>query len=169
MSENSETINKQFDEEILKYKENPIDACDHKTALKLLREYWNDSVEFPTKFWPNSVGRYFPAVVEGTMFLGEEQFAHSDALIIAKERVASLSYKDVARAFIYGVARGITAYRTALPAYLHIKKIPEHEDEYLCEDKYWSAAKSVDTVCGIICIENEGEKFDKHRLAIVIV
>ena len=23
---------------------------------------------------------------------------------------------------------------------------------------HWSAAKSVDTVCGIICIENEGEK-----------
>lgn len=136
MPEYSETINKQFDEEVLKFKENPTDACDHKTALKLLREYWRDSVEFATKFWPNPVGKYFPAIAEGTMFLGEEQFAHAEALKIAKERVDALSYKDVARAFIYGVARGIPAYRTALPAYLHIKNIPEHEDEHLCEDKY---------------------------------
>ena len=136
MSEYSEKINQQFDEEILKFKENPTGACDHKTALKLLREYWNDSVKFITNFWPNPVGKYFPAVAEGTMFLGEERYAHSEALKIAKERVDSLSYKDVARAFIYGVARGIPAYRTALPAYLHIKNIPEHKEEYLCEDKH---------------------------------
>ena len=48
MSENSETINKQFDEEILKYKENHIDACDHKTALKLLREYWSTAKSVDT-------------------------------------------------------------------------------------------------------------------------
>ncbi len=91
MSEFSETINKQFDEEIKCFKKNPPSACDHKTALKLLREFEQDSIDFGTKFWPNSVEKYLPAVVEGTMFLGEEPFNHEQALRIAGERVESIS------------------------------------------------------------------------------
>lgn len=134
MSEFSETINKEFDKEITHFKENPPSACDHKTALKLLREFERDSIYFGTKFWPNPVEKYLPAVVEGTMFLGEESFNHEQALQIARERVESISYEDVANAFIYGVARGIPSYRTALPAYLHIKNIPEHGEDHLFDD-----------------------------------
>ena len=134
MSEYSKIINKQFDEEILKFNENPPRACDHKTALKLLRAFERDSIDFGAKFWPDSVEKYLPAVVEGTMFLGEEPFAHNEALKIARNRVENLSYQSVAHAFIYGVARGIPAYRTALPAYLHIKRIPEQSEEHLSND-----------------------------------
>jgi len=134
MSEYSEMINKQFDEEIICFKENPPSACDHKTSLKLLREFERDSIDFGTKFWPNPVEKYLPAFVEGTMFLGEESFNHEQALQIARERVESISYEDVANAFIYGVARGIPSYRTALPAYLHIKNIPEHGEDHLFDD-----------------------------------
>ena len=134
MFEFSETINKEFDKEIIRFKENPPSACDHKTALKLLCEFEQDSIDFGTKFWPNPVEKYLPAVVEGTMFLGEEPFNHEQALRIARERVESISYEDVANAFIYGVARGIPLYRTALPAYLHIKNIPEHREDHLLKD-----------------------------------
>ena len=134
MSEYSEMINKQFDEEIICFKENPPSACDHKTSLKLLREFKRDSIDFGTKFWPNPVEKYLPAVIEGTMFLCEEQFAHQQAIQKATERVQSIAYNDVAHAFIYGVVNGIPAYRTALPAYLHIKNIPEHGEEHLLDD-----------------------------------
>lgn len=136
MVEYSETINKKFDEEIACFKANPPSGCDHASALKMLREFARDSTDFSTKFWPNSVAKYLPAVVEGTMFLEQEPFAHDEAMQIARKRVADVSYHDVAHAFIYGVARGIPAYRTALPAYLHIKNIPEHKDEHLCEDEF---------------------------------
>jgi len=133
MSEYSELINRKFDEEIIRFKESPPNACDHKTALKLLREFKRDSIDFGTKFWPNSVEKYLPAVVEGTMFLGEEPFEHEEAIKIARSRVEKIPYQNVAHAFIYGVARGIPAYRTALPAYLHIKNIPEHGEDHLSD------------------------------------
>ncbi len=136
MSEYSEMINRQFDEEIIRFKEAPPSACDHGTALKLLREFERDSIDFGKKFWPNSVEKYFPAVVEGTMFSGEELFPHAEAMKIAQERVQSISYHDAAHAFIYGIARGVPAYRTALPAYLHIKNIPEHGEEHLHSDRF---------------------------------
>lgn len=134
MSKFSETINVEFDKEITHFKEDPPSACDHKTALKLLSEFNRDCIYFGTKFWPNSVEKYLPAVVEGTMFLGEEPFNHEEALKLAAERADRISYEDVANAFIYGISRGIPLYRTALPAYLHIKNIPEHGEEHLSED-----------------------------------
>ena len=141
MSEYSEMINKQFDEEIICFKENPPSACDHKTSLKLLREFERDSIDFGTKFWPNPVEKYLPAVVEGTMFLGEESFAHEEAIKIARSRVEAIPYQNVAHAFIYGVARGIPAYRTAFPAYLHIKSIPEHGEDHLLDDSYHTSPR----------------------------
>ncbi len=134
MSEYGEMINKQFDEEIGRFKKAPPSACDRKTALKLLREFERDSIDFGTKFWPNSVEKYLPAVLEGTMLLAEEPFNHLQALKLARERVEGISYRDAANAFIYGVARGIPSYRTALPAYLHIKSIPDHLEEHLIND-----------------------------------
>ena len=134
MSEFSEMINRQFDEEIECFRKRPPSACVHKTALKLLREFERDSIDFSTKFWPNPVEKYLPAVVEGTMFLCEEQFVHEQAIKKATERLHAISYKDAAHSFIYGVANGIPAYRTALPAYLHIKNIPEHGEEHLTAD-----------------------------------
>lgn len=141
MSEYSEKINRQFDEEILKFKENPPSACDQKTALKLLREFERDTIAFASKFWPNSVEKYFAAIAQGTIFWGEERFSHSEAIATARKRVDALSYEDVAKAFIYGVTRGVPAYRTALPAYLHIKNIPEHDDRYLCADPYHTSPR----------------------------
>ena len=134
MSEDSKMINHLFDEEILKFHQEPPLACDHKTALKLLREFNRDSIDFGEKFWPGSVEKYLPAVAEGTMFLSEELFEHKEALTTAEFRAENSAYTDVAHAFIYGVARGIPAYRTALPAYLHIKSIPDHADEHLLPD-----------------------------------
>ena len=136
MSEYSEKINKLFEEEIEKYKRNPPPECDRKTALKLLSQFQRDADDFCNKFWPGSVSKYLPAVEEGTMFLSEEGYPHTEALKIARQRTEALSYKDVVSAFVYGVAHGVPAYRTALPAYLHIKAIPAHGDEYLHEDKY---------------------------------
>ncbi|MBO5324286.1 MAG: hypothetical protein J6A88_09395 [Oscillospiraceae bacterium] len=127
-------INKQFDIEITQFNGNPPIACDHITALKLLREFKRDSIDFTTKFWPNPVGKYLPAVVEGTMFLEQESFVHDEAIKIAVDRVKNTSYQDVAHAFIHGIAKGIPAYRTALPAYLHIKNIPDHNDDRLRDD-----------------------------------
>lgn len=134
VTNDSKTINRQFDEEIRKMNENPPNACDCKTALRLLREFERDSIDFTTKFWPNPVEKYLPAVLEGTMFLGEEPFAHEEAIKVARNRAEYIPYQTVAHAFLYGVAKGIPAYRTALPAYLHIKNIPEHGDEHLCDD-----------------------------------
>ncbi len=134
MSDYSEMINKQFDDEVIQFYKDHIPACDHGSALKLLREFQCDSNDFGKNFWPNSVGKYLPAVAEGTMFLGEEVFEHTEANKIARQRVENVSYKDVVHAFIYGVSRGIPAYRTALPAFLHIKNIPEHSEDYLRPD-----------------------------------
>ncbi|MBQ9779332.1 MAG: hypothetical protein IJW00_00125 [Clostridia bacterium] len=97
MSEYSDTINKQFDEEMMHFKENPPIACDHSTALKLLREFERDSIDFGTKFWPNSVEKYLPAVVEGTMFSGEALFPHAEAMKIARERVQNIAYQEQPR------------------------------------------------------------------------
>lgn len=134
MSAYSDSINKQFDEEVMRFKENPPSACSHSDALKLLCEFERDSADFGTRFWPNPIEKYLPAVAEGTMFLSEELYAHKEAMEIAKDRARNISYHDAVHAFIYGVARGIPAYRTALPAYLHIKSIPAHGEDHLCAD-----------------------------------
>ncbi len=131
MSEYSKKINERFVEEIRRFKEAPPPACDEKTALEILAEYRRDSIKFADKFWPDPVAKYLPAVVQGTMFLEQEKYSHNETLRIARERAESLCYGDIVNAFIFGVSRGIPAYRTALPAYLHIKAIPHHGDEFI--------------------------------------
>ncbi len=131
MSEYSKIINEHFAEEIRKFKEAPPPACDEKNALKILAEYRRDSIKFADKFWPEPVAKYLPAVSQGTMFLAQENFSHNETLRIARERADALCYSDIANAFIFGVVRGIPAYRAILPAYLHIKAIPPHGEEFI--------------------------------------
>ncbi len=131
MSEYTQKINEQFIQEIENYKQSPVPACNEKTALKLLAEYRRDSIKFARKFWPDPVAKYLPAVSQGTMFLAQENYPHNEALKIAIERADALCYKDIANAFIFGVSRGIPAYRAILPAYLHIKAIPPHGEEFI--------------------------------------
>ena len=131
MSEYTQKINEQFIQEIEIYKQSPVPACEEKTALKILAEYRRDSIKFADKFWPEPVAKYLPAVSQGTMFLAQENYPHNEALRIARERVDALCYEDIANAFIFGVSRGIPAYRAILPAYLHIKAIPLHGEEFI--------------------------------------
>ena len=131
MEEDTYIYNIKFDEEVAQYRKAPPCACDRKTARKLLAAFECACEHFCSRFWPEPVEKYLPAVAEGTMFLGQELYEHAEALKIARQRADEVSYNDVANAFVYGVARGVPAYRTALPAYLHIKNIPVHGDEYL--------------------------------------
>lgn len=140
-------MNLLFDEEVKAYLSDPVPACDKKTALKLLRTFEKNSWDFGEKFWNRSIKEYLPAVSEGTMFLREEQFHHQEALTVARQRADNLSYRDVAAAFLYGVSHGVPAYRTALPAYLYIKNIPGHQDEFLVNQENVKIAPSCSFCC----------------------
>jgi hypothetical protein len=47
----------------------------------------------------------------------------------AKELIATLSVKELAKDFLYGVAHNAPEYRTALACYYYIKNLPAHEFE----------------------------------------
>ncbi len=78
-------------------------------------------------FWEDSVDEYLPAVSEGSMKLAENVYTHEEAVKHARELISDLNPKDLARAFLYGVAHSAPEYRTALACYYFIKNLPEHE------------------------------------------
>ncbi len=119
----TEKVNAEYVEDINSYFEHPITACDKKQSLKLLKQFARK--DFPA-FWNESVNIYLPAVSEGTMKLAEKVYSHDDAVCYAKSIISTLNYKELARAFLYGVAYNAPEYRTALACYYFIKNLPEH-------------------------------------------
>ncbi|MBE6635369.1 MAG: hypothetical protein E7617_04135 [Ruminococcaceae bacterium] len=120
----SDEINRAYVEEIKAYQANPTSPCNKATALKLLKRFAR--MEFHD-FWITPVREYFPAVSEGTMKLCERVYPHDEAIRYAKELILTLSVKELAKDFLYGVAHNAPEYRTALACYYYVKNLPEHE------------------------------------------
>ena len=125
-SSRSNDINVAYIEEIKAYHASPTPSCNKPTALKLLKRFARKDFR---DFWTASVLEYLPAVSEGTMKLCECVYPHDEAMHYAKELIATLSVKELAKDFLYGVAHNAPEYRTALACYYYIKNLPEHEFE----------------------------------------
>ena len=119
-------INAAYIEEIKAYQASPTPACNKATALKLLKRFARKDFR---EFWTTSVLEYLPAVSEGTMKLCETVYPHDEAIHYAKSLIATLSVKELAKDFLYGVSHNAPEYRTALACYYYIKNLPEHEFE----------------------------------------
>ena len=117
-------INAAYIEEIEAYQDSPTAPCNKTTALKLLKRFARKDFR---EFWTTPVLEYLPAVSEGTMKLCETVYPHDEAICYAKELIAMLSVKELAKDFLYGVAHNAPEYRTALACYYYIKNLPEHE------------------------------------------
>lgn len=122
----TEKVNAEYLEDIKAYLKSPVDACDKKSSLRLLKGFARK--DFPV-FWSESVNIYLPAVSEGTMKLAEKVYPHDEAICYAKKLIEALDEKELARAFLYGVAHHAPEYRTALACYYFIKNLPEHTFE----------------------------------------
>ncbi|MBR3894802.1 MAG: hypothetical protein IKJ35_06605 [Clostridia bacterium] len=122
----SDKINAAYIEEIKSYRASPASPCDKPTALKLLKRFAREDFR---EFWTASVLEYLPAVSEGTMKLCETVYPHDEAIRYAKELISTLSVKELAKDFLYGVARHAPEYRTALACYYYIQNLPAHEFE----------------------------------------
>ena len=122
----TEKVNAEYVEDIKLYFQSPTAACDKKQSLKLLKQFARK--DFST-FWNESVNTYLPAVSEGTMKLAEKVHSHNEAICYAKNMISTLNPKELAKAFLYGVAHNSPEYRTALACYYFIKNLPEHQFE----------------------------------------
>ena len=122
----SDEINNAYSEEITAYRNAPVKPCDKKNSLKLLKRFAKKDFH---DFWTTPVAEYLPAVSEGTMKLCEKVYPHDEAIRYAKELISSLSPKELAKDFLYGVAHNAPEYRTALACYYYIKNLPAHEFE----------------------------------------
>lgn len=122
----SEKINASYSEEIKTYEENRTPPCNKSTALKLLKRFAHKDFRI---FWTTPIEEYLPAVSEGTMKICEHVYPHDEAIRYAKDLISTLSPKELARDFLYGVAHNVPEYRTALACYYYIKNLPEHEFE----------------------------------------
>ena len=122
----SDDINEEYSKEIKTYKETPTPPCNKATALKLLKRFARKDFQ---NFWADSVEEYLPAVSEGTMKLCECVYPHAEVIRYAKGLIATLSPKELAKDFLYGVTHNAPEYRTALACYYYIKNLPEHEFE----------------------------------------
>ena len=119
-------INAAYIEEIKAYQASPVAPCNKTTALKLLKRFAREDFQ---DFWTAPVSEYLPAISEGTMKLCETVYPHDEAICYAKELIATLSVKELAKDFLYGVAYNAPEYRTALACYYYIKNLPDHEFE----------------------------------------
>jgi len=120
----SDKINASYAVEVDKYKSSPIAPCNKNMSLKLLKRFARKDF---SDFWTAPAFEYLPAVSEGTMKLHETVYPHDDAIRYAKELISTLSPKELAKDFLYGVAHNAPEYRTALACYYYIKNLPEHE------------------------------------------
>jgi len=118
--------NAEYVEDIRTYLSSPVAPCDKKQSLKLLRRFAKKDF---SAFWDESVDVYLPAVSEGTMKIAEIVYHHDEANSYAKRIIAAFDVKELARAFLYGVANNAPEYRTALACYYYIKNLPEHSFE----------------------------------------
>ena len=122
----SDEINAAYAEEIRVYQGSPAAPCTKATSLKLLKRCARKDFH---DFWTSPIGEYLPAVSEGTMKLCETVYSHDEAIRYAKELISTLSPKELAKDFLYGVAHNVPEYRTALACYYYIKNLPEHQFE----------------------------------------
>ena len=139
-------INAAYIEEIKAYQASPTAPCNKTTALKLLKRFARKDFR---DFWTAPVCEYLPAISEGTMKLCETVYPHDEAICYAKELIAMLSVKELAKDFLYGVAHNAPEYRTALACYYYIKNMPDHEFD----------KKYVGSVVG-----NDGEFEDRYNV-----
>ena len=122
----TEKVNAEYVEDIKIYLKSPVASCDKKQSLKLLKQFARK--DFPA-FWNESVNIYLPAVSEGTMKIAEKVYSHDEAICYAKNIISTLDPKELAKAFLYGVAHNAPEYRTALACYYYIKNLPKHQFE----------------------------------------
>ncbi|MBQ8288577.1 MAG: hypothetical protein IJX76_07395 [Clostridia bacterium] len=149
----SDRINAAYAEEIKAYRKAPPSPCNKATSLKLLKRFARKDFH---DFWTAPVAEYLPAVSEGTMKLCETVYPHDEAIRYAKELISTLSPKELAKDFLYGVAHNAPEYRTALACYYYIKNLPEHEfakkwvGQALNQDGEWVDRynETCCTVCG---------------------
>lgn len=125
-SSRSEEVNAAYATEIEAYKTCPAAPCNKATSLKLLKRFGRTDFR---DFWFSPVAAYLPAVSEGTMKLCERVYPHDEAIRYAKELISTLSPRELAKDFLYGIAHNAPEYRTALACYYYIKHLPEHEFE----------------------------------------
>lgn len=126
MNNESEKINTEYVAELEEYMKNPNPPCNKEQSLKLLKRFARKDFRV---LWRSSIKEYLPAVSEGTMKLADEVYEHDEAVRYAKELISTLNPKDLAKAFLYGVAHDAPEYRTALSSYYFIKNLPEHKFE----------------------------------------
>lgn len=119
-------VNDEYVKEVRAYLQSPAAACNKRKSLTLLKQFARKDF---SAFWSESVHSYLPAVSEGTMKLSEKVYPHDQAIRYAKDLISNLDEKDLARAFLYGVAHNAPEYRTALACYYYIKNLPEHHFE----------------------------------------
>ena len=122
----SEKVNAEYVDDIKAYKNTAVAPCNRKQSLMLLKKFARKNF---SEFWNESVSVYLPAVSEGTMKLAEKVYPHNEAICYAKKMIDSFEVKDLARAFLYGVANNTPEYRTALACYYYINSLPEHKFE----------------------------------------
>lgn len=122
----SDEINVAYSEEINVYTSSPVSPCPKTTALKLLKRFARKDFG---DFWTAPVSEYLPAVSEGTMKLCERVYPHDEAICHANALISTLSPKELAKDFLYGVAHNAPEYRTALACYYYIKNLPDHTFE----------------------------------------
>ncbi len=122
----TEKVNAEYVEDIKIYLKSPVASCDKKQSLKLLKQFARKDF---SDFWNESVDVYLSAVSEGTMKIAEKVHSHDEAICYAKKLIDAFDVKELARAFLYGVAHNAPEYRTALACYYFIKNLPEHHFE----------------------------------------
>ena len=123
ITENSESKNKEYLEEIARYEDLPVSACTKDQAKRLLKKFKN-KVFF--SFWEEPVEEYFPAITVGVMKLSERLYSHDKALEYGKMLIQEMSVKKLAKAYLYGVAHSEPEYCAALAAYYYFKNLPAH-------------------------------------------
>ncbi len=119
-------VNADYVKDIKAYLKSPITACNKKQSLKLLKQFARKDFR---DFWNESIDVYLPAVSEGTMKIAGKVYPHDEAICYAKKLIDAFDTKELARAFLYGVANNAPEYRTALACYYFIKNLPEHKFE----------------------------------------
>lgn len=88
---------------------------------------------------------------EGATKLHEKRYGHDEAIEYAKGLIANLSPKELAKSFLYSVAHGEPAYRTALACYYYVKNLPEHHFQE-----------------SFVCTSTSGDHYDKHTCEVCL-
>ena len=131
---------KILEEELSLIDTGEIKNCDDKKAKTLLKKWYNNYYK------ENSIIEYLPAINNGFMRKGEENYSHNEIIEKGKSICLSVSQKELAHAFIYGVTHNAPEYRYPLIAYYQFMNTPVHD---LDEDTRFKKSKMKSCVkCG---------------------